>query len=98
MSPATRRSPTPELLSADMRMDRERRHWEEEAQRQHEQGEEEEFEDVEPDKPQEPVHYQSVQAGEVRSHGVGYYAFSTDMDKRKEQMDMLNKLRDQVGS
>ena len=70
-----------------MRMDRERRRWEEEERAEL---------DRDPDKLVEPVHYQSVQAGEVRSHGVGYFAFSTDAEKRKEELDMLNTLRDQV--
>ena len=70
-------------MSDDMRMDRERRDWEEQAEQ-------------ELDKPVEPLHYQSVQAGEVRSHGVGYYAFSEDTEKRKEEMAMLTKLREQV--
>ena len=48
------------------------------------------------DGPAEPVHYQSVQGGEVRHHGVGYYAFSTDMEKRKEQMELLTNLREKV--
>ena len=46
--------------------------------------------------PVAPVHYQDVQAGEVRNHGVGYYAFSTDTEKRREEMEMLAKLREQV--
>ena len=54
--------------------------------------------EVEPDKPDGPVHYQSVQGGEVRNHGIGYYAFSTDVEKRKEQMELLNNLRDKVSS
>ncbi len=81
------RSPTPDLLSEDMRIERERRRWEEQA------GEEV---GGEGDRPVDPIHYQSVRGGEVRSHGVGYYAFSTDVDKRKEEMEMLAKLRDQV--
>lgn len=66
-------------------MDRERQRWEEQTE-----------EELDPDRPVEQVHYQSVQAGEVRSHGVGYYAFSTDAEKRKEEMEMLTKLREQV--
>lgn len=68
-------------------MERERRQWEMEAE-----------EEVDLDKPVEPIHYQSVQGGEVRSHGVGYFAFDTDVEKRKEQMDLLDKLRQQVSS
>ena len=33
---------------------------------------------------------------EVRSHGVGYYSFSMEEEKRQEQLKMLNKLRDDV--
>ena len=37
-------------------------------------------------------------AAEVRTHGVGYYAFSQEEEKRSEQLNLLNKLRDQVGT
>ena len=77
------RSPSPDLLSDDMRMERERKRWEEEAI-------------LEPGLPDEPVHYQSVRGGEVRSHGVGYYSFSTDTEKRQSEMEMLTKLKEQV--
>ena len=33
---------------------------------------------------------------EVRTHGVGYYSFSQDEEKRSEQLSLLNHLRDQV--
>ena len=33
---------------------------------------------------------------EIRSHGVAYYQFATDEEKRQEQLTALNKLRDQV--
>ena len=33
---------------------------------------------------------------EIRSHGVAYYQFATDEEKRQEQLAALNKLRDQV--
>lgn len=33
---------------------------------------------------------------EVRSHGVGYYAFSKDEEKRSEQLDMLHELSKQT--
>ena len=33
---------------------------------------------------------------EIRSHGVGYYAFSTDEEKRQEQLNLLNQLKEQV--
>ena len=46
--------------------------------------------------PMESLHYQNVQGGEVRNHGVGYFAFSTDTEKRKEQMELLDNLREKV--
>ena len=33
---------------------------------------------------------------EIRSHGTGFYQFSKDSNLREEQMEMLNKLREQV--
>lgn len=33
---------------------------------------------------------------EIRSHGTGFYQFSKDSNLREEQMDMLNRLREQV--
>jgi len=42
------------------------------------------------------VHYQDVLFDEKRDHGVGYYQFSTDDQKRTEQMTMLNDLRSQT--
>ncbi len=76
------RSPTPQLLSEDMRRERERVQWERE---------------TEHDVPVGPLHYQSVQEGEVRNHGVSYYQFSDQEEERKKQMEMLDKLRDEVG-
>ncbi|ALC46771.1 CG7183 [Drosophila busckii] len=43
------------------------------------------------DKPD--VHYQDVFFDEARTHGVGYYAFSTDEAERKEQQRELEKAR-----
>ena len=34
---------------------------------------------------------------EIRTHGVGYYGFASEEDKRHEQLQMLNDLRDEVG-
>lgn len=70
-----------------MRKERARQRWEEGVDAESEQ---------EPGEAVGPVHYQSVQGGEVRNHGVGYYAFSTDAEKRKEQMDLLSSLREKV--
>ena len=39
------------------------------------------------------VHYQDVLFDEKREHGVGYYKFSTDDQRRTEQMATLNELR-----
>jgi hypothetical protein len=39
------------------------------------------------------VHYQDLLYNEAREHGVGYYEFSTDSDRRKEQMEALEKIR-----
>lgn len=43
------------------------------------------------DKPD--VHYQDVFFDEARTHGVGYYAFSTDEAERKQQQRELEKSR-----
>ncbi|XP_017067261.2 LOW QUALITY PROTEIN: coiled-coil domain-containing protein 174 [Drosophila eugracilis] len=43
------------------------------------------------DKPD--VHYQDVFFDEARTHGVGYYAFSTDEDERRKQQLELEKAR-----
>lgn len=64
-----------------MRRERERVQWERE---------------TEQDEPLGPIHYQSVQEGEIRNHGVGYYQFSGQEEQRKKQMEMLDKLRDEV--
>jgi len=39
------------------------------------------------------THYQNVHFGEIRDHGPGYYAFDEEEEKRKEQMKLLNQLR-----
>lgn len=56
----------------------------------------EEIDESASSRPVEQLHYQNVQGGEIRNHGVGYFAFSTDTEKRKEQMAMLNDLREKV--
>ena len=33
---------------------------------------------------------------EIRTHGVGYYQFAKDEETRKEQMEDLSKLREEV--
>ena len=42
------------------------------------------------------THTRSLLLVEVRTHGVGYYSFSQDEEKRSEQLNLLNHLRDQV--
>ena len=39
------------------------------------------------------VHYQDLLFDEKREHGVGYYKFATDDQRRAEQMTTLNELR-----
>lgn len=70
-----------------MRRERERQMWEKEVE-----------EELGLDQPVGPTHYQSVQEGEIRSHGVGYYQFSQEEEERKKQMDMLDKLRKEVNN
>ena len=41
----------------------------------------------------EESHYQNVCVNEIREHGTSYYQFALDEEKRKEQMQELNKLR-----
>ncbi|CAI9718251.1 Hypothetical predicted protein [Octopus vulgaris] len=43
-----------------------------------------------------PIHYENVRFDEVRTHGVGYFRFSKEEVERKEQMNLLNTLRDQT--
>jgi len=33
---------------------------------------------------------------EVRTHGVGFYKFDAEEERRQQQMDQLSQLRDQV--
>ena len=69
-----------------MRRERERKQWEQDAE-----------EELDQDKPVGPVHYQDLRGGEIRTHGAGYYAFSVEEEQRREQIGLLNKLREQVG-
>ncbi|XP_002161075.2 coiled-coil domain-containing protein 174 [Hydra vulgaris] len=41
-----------------------------------------------------PVHYENIKFDEVRNLGTGYFAFSKDEQTRKEQLEELNKLRE----
>ncbi|KAL8591818.1 hypothetical protein ACOMHN_047078 [Nucella lapillus] len=68
------------LLSADMKRELRRQQWEKEAE-QSADG---------------PVHYANVQFDEIRTHGTGFYQFSKDSNLREEQMEELNKLREQT--
>ncbi|XP_076466374.1 uncharacterized protein LOC143297779 [Babylonia areolata] len=68
------------LMSADMKRELRRQQWEKEAE----------------ESVNGPVHYANVQYDEIRSHGTGFYQFSKDSNLRDEQMEMLNKLREQT--
>lgn len=46
--------------------------------------------------PPKDSHYQDVSKNERREHGTSYYQFSLDEERRKEQIQELNKLRDQT--
>eukprot|EP00035_Acanthoeca_spectabilis_P006226 m.122109 g.122109 ORF g.122109 m.122109 type:complete len:369 (+) comp13408_c0_seq3:390-1496(+) len=80
------RGGAPELLSADMRRELERKQWEAEALAAAEGR----------SGPVGPVHFQAVVPGEIRQLGTGYYNFSTDAEQRANQMDSLNTLRSQT--
>ena len=41
-------------------------------------------------------HYQEMTKGEIREHGTSYYQFSLDEVKRKQQMNELEKLRNET--
>lgn len=69
------------LLSDDMRREMDRENWENEAMEEIDLG---------------PVYYESLREGENRELGVGYYKLSKDEEQRKEQLTMLNKLRDET--
>ncbi|XP_068155379.1 coiled-coil domain-containing protein 174 [Drosophila tropicalis] len=76
--PAPPQSVLSEALSTMTKHDEQRINWE--------RKEQENF-----DKPD--VHYQDVFFDEARTHGVGYYAFSTDEKERREQQRDLEKAR-----
>uniref|UniRef100_A0A0V0J9Y4 Coiled-coil domain-containing protein 174 n=1 Tax=Schistocephalus solidus TaxID=70667 RepID=A0A0V0J9Y4_SCHSO len=42
--------------------------------------------------PDGPITYAHLRKGEVRDHGVGFYAFSADMEQRASEMASLNEL------
>nr|CAH7738206.1 unnamed protein product [Callosobruchus chinensis] len=70
--------PPPEMMSDQMRNEILRRQWEKDEERIRNKND---------------VHYQDVLFGEARSHGVGYYGFSTDENERLRQQEALKKLR-----
>ncbi|XP_014677167.1 PREDICTED: coiled-coil domain-containing protein 174-like [Priapulus caudatus] len=80
---AEERAENPDLLSEDMRREREREAWEKQAQQ-------------EAEKPVGPEHYQNVRNNEIRDLGVGYYAFSEDEGTRQQQMEQLKQLREET--
>ncbi|XP_030373640.1 coiled-coil domain-containing protein 174 [Scaptodrosophila lebanonensis] len=67
-----------DLLSTMTKHDEQRLNWERQEQ--------ENFDKMD-------VHYQDVFFDEARTHGVGYYAFSTDEAERKEQQKKLEEAR-----
>lgn len=42
------------------------------------------------------IHYQDVLFDEARTHGVGYYGFSTDLDERQKQQRILEEEREKT--
>jgi hypothetical protein len=78
-----------ELLSNDLIRELDRREWEANASNEINSGNDGQQSDG-------PIHYQNVQFNEIRDHGVAYYSFSKDSQQREEQMDLLNKLREQT--
>ncbi|GFS12499.1 coiled-coil domain-containing protein 174 [Elysia marginata] len=73
----------PHLMSQDMHREMMRQKWENEARELLDKG-------------QDEVHYSNVQFDEIRAHGVGYYQFSKDHSKRQEELEELQKLRDET--
>ncbi|KAM4588257.1 coiled-coil domain-containing protein 174 [Odontesthes bonariensis] len=71
------------LLSEDMRRDLQRQQWEKE--------EEEAMK-----RPVGPIHFEDIRAQEARELGVGYFAFSQDVEQRRKQRETLDMLRDQT--
>lgn len=76
-----------DLLSDDMKMELERQKWEEDAEAE-----------VQDDTPIGPMHYQTADNHEIRDHGVGYFAFSTEELERKQQLENLQHLREQTAN
>ncbi|XP_014259507.1 coiled-coil domain-containing protein 174 [Cimex lectularius] len=70
-----------EMISHDMHLELLRKKWEEK-----------ERELLEKDK----VHYEDILFDEARSHGVGYWKFSTDPEKREAEQEMLRKVRSET--
>ncbi|BFZ09689.1 hypothetical protein BsWGS_12728 [Bradybaena similaris] len=70
----------PSLMSADMHREMMRQKWEDEMKELQEKG-------------QQDIHYSNVRFDEIRSHGVGFFQFSKDHEKREEQLEDLKKMR-----
>ena len=92
-----------ELLSDDLKRELDRRDWESDAHEMNEKLNNEQYEHDDDDdehakegKQHGPTHYQNVQHNEIRDHGVAYYAFDQNEQKRQEQMHLLNSLREQT--
>ncbi|XP_057183800.1 coiled-coil domain-containing protein 174 isoform X2 [Triplophysa rosa] len=71
------------LLSEDMRKEMQREEWEREEEEQMK-------------KPVGPIHFEDIREQEARELGVGYFAFSQDVEQRRKQRETLDMLRDQT--
>ncbi|KAA0713062.1 Coiled-coil domain-containing protein 174 [Triplophysa tibetana] len=71
------------LLSEDMRREMKREEWEREEEEQMK-------------KPVGPIHFEDIREQEARELGVGYFAFSQDVEQRRKQRETLDMLRDQT--
>ncbi|XP_050532366.1 coiled-coil domain-containing protein 174 [Daktulosphaira vitifoliae] len=70
-----------ELNFSDMRREQLRLKWEEEERKLADRTD---------------IHYEDIRFDEVREHGVGYYAFSTDEKERHRQQAELKKIREET--
>uniref|UniRef100_A0A0B6XY01 CCDC174 alpha/beta GRSR domain-containing protein n=1 Tax=Arion vulgaris TaxID=1028688 RepID=A0A0B6XY01_9EUPU len=73
----------PSLMSSDMHREIMRQKWENEMKELEEKG-------------QKEIHYSNVQFDEIRNHGVGFFQFSKDHEKREGQLEDLKKMREQT--
>ncbi|CAG5136747.1 unnamed protein product [Candidula unifasciata] len=73
----------PSLMSSDMHREMMRQKWEDEMKELQEKG-------------QQEIHYSNVQFDEIRSHGVGFFQFSKDHERREAQLEDLKKMREET--